>query len=65
MTAVEAPVVRPGHCAVKRLRIARRRVARWFRRPEAELLRRQHPAPHPFPFAPSAEERKAATDRRD
>jgi hypothetical protein len=64
MTAVEVPVVRGHHSAVRRLQIARRRVARWFRPPEAELIRRQRLAPHPFPVPPTLEERDSVvTDR--
>jgi len=65
MTAVEIPVTKPHHGAMKRLQIARRRVTRWFRPPEAELIRRQHLAPHPVPVGPQPAARiPAAPERR-
>ena len=53
MTTVEMPVVKPHRSAMKLLRIGRHRLTRWFRPPEAEVVRRQHAAPpHPLPVAP-------------
>lgn len=49
MTALEISVTKPYQGAMKRLQIVRHRVTRWFRPPEAELVRRQHLEPHPVP----------------
>ena len=47
MTALQAPQRQP-HPPGKLIQIARRRVLRWFRPPEAEL-RRARLQPHPLP----------------
>lgn len=60
MTAVETAVVKPPHSALKRLQIARRRVTRWFRPPEAELVRRHHLESHPVPVVAAPAERPGA-----
>jgi hypothetical protein len=58
-------LMKPQHSALKRWQIARRRVTRWFRPPEAELVRRHHLMPHPNPVAPpSAPPAAAATEHR-
>ncbi len=57
MTALEAPTHHP-HPPGKLLQIARHRVLRWFRPPEAEL-RRARLQPLPLPAVPSAGTRPA------
>ncbi len=49
MTAVEISSSRPHHQISKMLQVARHRVTRWFRPPEAEL-RRRRVEPHPQPM---------------
>ncbi len=60
MSAVAVPVERPHHPAVKRLQIVRRRVARWFRPPEAELIRRHRLEPHPLAVVPESKSQEQA-----
>ena len=51
MTALQPPERHP-HPPYKLMKIARHRVLRWFRPPEAELRRARH-QPHPMPAAPA------------
>jgi hypothetical protein len=64
MTAVGVSGTRAERSSAKLLKVARHRVLRWFRPPEAELVRRRL-VPHPMPGVPPASTEIREETRRE